>query len=222
MAGRIKECLSGLGMDVFLAHEDLEPSREWQKEILKELSECDVFIPILTNHFRSSLWVDQETGIAVGRKKCILPLKLGTDPYGFIGKVQALKFRDDLEDVCSRIVCTLASNAALSGKTKDGVIKTFLESRSFKESEKLGGILLELKPFSRAQVNYILIGAAENLQIYNGFAAQRAIRELIATNQPRPRKDLAQRFERQVQSGTPFIPQARSSVTRSRRQRRRH
>jgi hypothetical protein len=25
-AGRVKSCLTGLGMDVFLAHEDLEPS----------------------------------------------------------------------------------------------------------------------------------------------------------------------------------------------------
>jgi len=47
-ASRLKDSLDVLGVDAFLAHEDLEPSVEWQKEILRALKYCDVFIPVLT------------------------------------------------------------------------------------------------------------------------------------------------------------------------------
>jgi hypothetical protein len=69
----VKGFLSTFGMDVFLAHDDLQPSAEWQKEIVQALRKCDVFIPLLTRSFHSSLWTDQETGIAIARKKLILP-----------------------------------------------------------------------------------------------------------------------------------------------------
>jgi hypothetical protein len=38
----------------FLAHEDLEPSVEWQKTILLKLKECLVFLPLLTDSFTRS------------------------------------------------------------------------------------------------------------------------------------------------------------------------
>src|SRR5208282_6463612 len=108
---RVKDSLSVLGMDVFLAHEDLEPSVEWQKEILRALKKCDVFIPLLTRSFHSSLWTDQETGIAVARGKVILPVRFSVLPYGFIGKFQALKARRNLQESCWKIAVNLASKS---------------------------------------------------------------------------------------------------------------
>ena len=51
----------------------------------------DALIAILTPGFNESKWTDQEIGVAIGRKVPIVPIRIGLDPYGFIGKYQALQ-----------------------------------------------------------------------------------------------------------------------------------
>ena len=66
LAGEIKDSLKKYGLSVFLAHEDIQPTHEWQNEISNNLNGCDVFIPILTRSLRNSEWTDQEIGMAFG------------------------------------------------------------------------------------------------------------------------------------------------------------
>ncbi len=198
-AGRVKSCLTGLGMDVFLAHEDLEPSTEWQEEILKNLRKCDVFIPLLTKSFHSSNWTDQETGIAFASEKFILPLKVSPNPYGFIGKLQALKVRTELEQTCRKIVQVLVSRPILRGRARDGAIDVFLRSKSFEESAGLATALLKLGPFSDSQLNRIVEGGAKNSQIYCGWRARDAVNKLIKENSQVVKKSLVSRFRKQVE-----------------------
>lgn len=200
IAGRLKESLGVLGMDVFMAHDDLEPSTEWQREILKRLKQCDVFMPLLTKAFRSSLWTDQETGIAFASKKLILPLKHSADPYGFIGKVQAQKVRSELEGTCWKIAGVLASRPRLREPIRDGVIAAFLESGSFEESARRAAALSKFEPFSKAELNRIVEGGARNRQIYGGWAARAVVEKLIARNRSRLKRGLIQRFQKQAAS----------------------
>ena len=44
----------------------------------------------MTDEFQDSDWTDQEIGFAMGRKKPIVSVRMGTDPYGFIGKYQGI------------------------------------------------------------------------------------------------------------------------------------
>jgi hypothetical protein len=199
-AGRLKNCLTAVGMDVFLAHEDLEPSTEWQEEILKNLRKCNVFMPLLTKSFHSSKWTDQETGIAFASEKFILPLKLSLDPYGFIGELQALKVRRELEEACRKIVQVLASRPVLGDRARDGVIDAFLRSTSFEESARLAVALSKLKPYSTSQLDRIVQGAAKNQQIYGGRRAREAVNELIRENKPNVRRKLVREFAKQVGS----------------------
>jgi hypothetical protein len=199
-ASRVKGFLSAFGMDVFLAHEDLEPSVEWQKEILQTLKKCDVFVPLLTRSFHSSLWTDQETGIAVARGKLILPVRFNVVPYGFIGKFQALKARQDLDETCLRIALNIASKPVFRETVTEGAITAFLESRSFEESARCAKVLPKFEPFSVAHLNRIVEGSAKNSQIYGGWAARDFVRKLIRGNGPRVRKILVQKFEKQVKS----------------------
>lgn len=199
-AARVKGFLSSFGMDVFLAHEDLEPSVEWQKEILQTLRKCDVFIPLLTRSFHSSLWTDQETGIAVARHKLILPVKFSVVPYGFIGKFQALKARKQVDETCWRIVHILASRPVFGETVREGVIKAFLESGTFEESAQRAKVLRKFEPFSVAHLNRIVQGGGENTQVYGGRVARDCVRKLIAEGGPKIRGDLVRRFEKRVKS----------------------
>jgi hypothetical protein len=54
------------------------------------LASMDAFVALLTEKFHTSEWTDQEVGYALGRGVPLIAVKLGADPYGFIGKFQAL------------------------------------------------------------------------------------------------------------------------------------
>ena len=46
-----KDVLGEVGIDAFLAHEDLETSEGWRDRILSELCRCDLFVPLLSKNF---------------------------------------------------------------------------------------------------------------------------------------------------------------------------
>jgi hypothetical protein len=52
------------GIHGFVAHVDIEPTREWQGEIESALETCDALCAYLTPDFISSRWCDQESASA--------------------------------------------------------------------------------------------------------------------------------------------------------------
>src|SRR5574337_2156399 len=90
LMSEIREALTSKGVDVFVAHEDIEPTKEWVSEIELALETCDALAAFLTDDFHNSLWTDQEVGFCVKRRILIIPVKIDRDPYGFLGRYQAL------------------------------------------------------------------------------------------------------------------------------------
>lgn len=90
----LKQCLSDYGIDCFVAHEDITPSKEWEIEIEKALFTMDALCAIIVPDFIKSQWCDQEVGIALGQQKQVFAIDKGAVPYGFFGKYQALKSRN--------------------------------------------------------------------------------------------------------------------------------
>jgi len=88
-----KTVLGEVGIESFLAHDDLEVSEEWRVRILEELRRCDLFVPLLSVNFLASRWAPQEVGFVVSRSDVVVaPLSVdGTVPFGFIGHVQAAR-----------------------------------------------------------------------------------------------------------------------------------
>jgi TIR domain-containing protein len=89
--GDIAEVLDRFGFSTFVAHADIEPTREWSSVIEEALTTCDVLVAFLTKDFHASLWTDQEVGWAMGRGALVVPVDVGATPYGFIGRYQALR-----------------------------------------------------------------------------------------------------------------------------------
>ena len=61
-AYELKDQLASWAIDLFVAHEDIEPSSEWEKVIEQALDTCDALAAYLSTHFHASLWTDQEVG----------------------------------------------------------------------------------------------------------------------------------------------------------------
>ena len=88
---QIKEKLKTKNINCFVAHQDIEPSLEWQKEIIKALNTMHIFIGIVTDDFHEGSWTDQEIGYAYKRKIPRILVKLDNlPPQGFVSSEQAL------------------------------------------------------------------------------------------------------------------------------------
>ena len=86
----MQEALQRFGISAFVAHEDIQPTTEWEGEIQRGLGTMEALAAILTPDFSASVWCDQEVGFALGRSRLVIPIRCGMDPYGFLGKYQGL------------------------------------------------------------------------------------------------------------------------------------
>jgi len=182
IAGQVKDELADYGINGFLAHEDLEPTVQWQEEITKHLKACDLFIPLISERFRESKWTDQEVGMAVAWKKKMVPLLLDkTTSYGFISKYQATKI--DVANLQTRllsIITKLGDDKKFGATITDGLIMAFADSASFDEAgRRANAILRKNGALTRDQLNSIVEASVNNNQISYGWDAKAAINEII-------------------------------------------
>jgi hypothetical protein len=86
----LKAALIPYGVSAFVAHQDIHPTSEWQDVIEVGLRTCDGLLVYLTEHFHASQWCDHEVGVGLGRNVLVIPVNMGVNPYGLIGKYQAV------------------------------------------------------------------------------------------------------------------------------------
>lgn len=117
----LQKALRKYAISSFVAHEDIEPTKEWQVEIEAGLQTMDALVAILMPGFESSNWCDQEVGVAVGRNVLVIPVRKGLDPYGFIGKFQGIQAQGkNIGEVAEAIFLTLVK----SPKTKNKILSS--------------------------------------------------------------------------------------------------
>ena len=181
LAGRIKEQLATFGIDVFLAHEDLTPSSEWQAEIIRNVGACDVFISLHTGSFRLSDWTDQESGMAIMSGKIIMPIHVTRNPHGFLGTYQAhpLDFSgNEISQSCKNLVLAMMRRTELRVKLQNSIIQKFIASENYLDSNRRIDLIEEFGPYESKQVNLIVQGSMENKQIYEATTARRKLKQL--------------------------------------------
>ena len=117
----LSNMLKHFGFACFVAHDAIEPSRDWRREIERALDSCDVLIAYVTAEFSASHWTDQEVGWALGRGLAAIPISVsGETPRGFIGSYQAVKRIDamseaDLSRRAFRAICDAVFNGQRRG-----------------------------------------------------------------------------------------------------------
>ena len=127
--GDLKRVLGTLGISYFVAHEDIDPTKVWQDEIVKALKTTDSLFAIVSPGLVNSKWCDQEVGFALGRDILWISLMHGERPYGILGMSQGVQCQGkDTNKVAVAIFDILCTNS----KTKDNytrcVADLFLQS----------------------------------------------------------------------------------------------
>lgn len=175
----LQKVLLSYGITAFVAHEDIEPTKEWQNEIEIALKTMDGLAALLTPGFHESKWTDQEVGVAIGRSVPILSIRYGLDPYGFIGKYQGLQGSGKvLKQISKEILMILLNNENSRQKMTHGLVYSFIASESFAESkEKIG--LIEEAPYLSMELLQVLENSIkENSQIRNSYNVPESIKAL--------------------------------------------
>jgi hypothetical protein len=134
-ANELKINLNQYGISSFVAHTDIEPSHEWQNTIEYALNTCDALIAMMTKSFKDSRWVDQEIGYVYGQDKLIIPIRMGTDPYGFIGKFQAISYKE-IELIGPAVFKILNKNSKTCKEIASSIMSKFENSDTFAEAKK--------------------------------------------------------------------------------------
>ncbi len=162
-AATLKEKLKVYGVSAFVAHEDISPIKEWQAEIENALSSMDSLVALLTDKFHDSIWTDQEVGFAFGRGVPIIPVRLGKDPYGFIGKFQAVSCNWD----------TAAKEVVKILIKSERMVSAYIRAVQNCFNWTNGNILAEILPFidklSRQQTSGLLSAFNSNGEVRNSF-----------------------------------------------------
>lgn len=152
-ATHIKELLLPYGIDCFVAHEDISPSKEWQIVIENALSSADALCAILSPNFIKSQWCDQEVGFALGRRKLVIPINAGVDPYGFIGKWQAIKSEKKSRlQVANAIFNVICINDITRGGYFEKLTNLIMGAKSIEEALQFLNVL---KGISGVEKRYI-------------------------------------------------------------------
>lgn len=175
----LKEALLYYGISSFVAHDDIEPTKEWQREIELALNTMDGLVAILTSTFHESKWTDQEVGIAMGRGVPIIPVRFGLNPYGFIGKYQGLQGKGkSMYDIARTIVQLLLSNNKSEQKMLSALVYSFIKSNSFYESKQKIELIEKAKYIPGVLVSLLEKSSKENSQVKGSWGVPESINAL--------------------------------------------
>jgi hypothetical protein len=197
VGSKIKETLASLGISAFLAHEDIEPNLEWQKEVETALLSMDVLCALITPEFSKSRWTDQEIGFALGRNVPIVAVHLGLAPYGFIAKIQATPGSlSDPGGIASNVFDAALRIEPLRAKIIDALVDALVEAPSYLDAR--AGIK-KLSPhqsaLDNAQVERLLRAARDNSQVKEAFGVAKQIETIakkagVTLAAPEPQSEL--------------------------------
>lgn len=186
-ATELKEQLAQHAISGFVAHEDIEPIKEWLLVIEESLRTCDGFLALLSESFPGSKWTDQEVGIAIALNKLIIPVRMDCDPYGFMGKYQAVNGRNrTAQDIAADVFRVLIAKEQSRERMARATVEMFMASNSFQEAKDNVSRLEQIQYLDAEMARNLQDAVRSNGQIRNTFGVPSRVTSLIA------------RFERNV------------------------
>lgn len=181
VTAELQSALLQYGVTSFVAHNDIEPTLEWQTEIETALRTCHSLVALLHPEFHASNWTDQEIGYVMGRGIPVFSVRLGHDPYGFIGRFQGFNGNGkSAEQLALELFNTYRSHKQTREQLARGVIATFEASDSFAEAKRIVGLVEALEYWGPDFSVRIQKAAENNGQIQSSWGVPERVEALVA------------------------------------------
>jgi hypothetical protein len=187
---QLQAALRAFGVSAFVAHVDIEPTKEWQEEIEAGLYSTDALAAILMPGFKESNWTDQEVGIAIGRGVLIIPIMRGQTPYGFISKYQGLYAEGKtVAEVAASIFKILTVSPKTRSKMLSCLVETTVRASSEEDAiQKLGHIASiaqipssYLEQLRDSASSSVALSAAAPLKALNSLLAKHKLKTVASS-----------------------------------------
>jgi len=176
----VRDELFNYGITSFVAHDDIEPTKEWQTEIELALKTMNALVAFITTDFHTSNWTDQEIGYALGTNKLVIPIKIEHDPYGFISKNQALQGKGKEPRVISREIFNILLKHEKTNETmNDCLVNKFENSSSFSEAHANYELLSKISIIENHLLKRISKALINNYQISKAYGLPDKIASLL-------------------------------------------
>jgi len=169
-AASLQSCLRSFQISAFIAHVDIEPTKKWQDEIELALSTADALVAILTPGFHESQWTDQEIGFALGRGIPIVSVRMGQDPYGFLGREQAIIGAEIVDAKLAQSIFEIfVKNKQTKKRMAESIVLRFTSSETFAEAKKNFALLQQAVYWDKQLSATARLAAEQNSQISGSF-----------------------------------------------------
>ena len=181
------------GFQVFVAHEDNVPSCDWDPEIEENISSSDIFTVLISEKSKTSPFVNQEIGMAIGKGLRIFPIKIdNTDPFGFIYKIHGFPYIRNPEEAVlkngSKLFSILTSGRrefkAFGNIAIESAIYALSKSPNFSDTNIIIKTLIETEAqhdFNKLHLNQIKAACLSNYEIYGGAFAYPQLHKLLTS-----------------------------------------
>jgi hypothetical protein len=179
LVSAVKAELATCAVDAFVAHEDIEPVKLWQDQIELALETCDALAALLTEGFHESKWTDQELGFCMSRRVLIIPVRLGVDPYGFIGRYQALAPKKEAAAIGHAIFAVLISHELTSGKIAPLLVDQFSGSTSFVAARRNADLIRSIVRWTPEHLREIEQALEKNDQLSRAYGVPEIVRAIV-------------------------------------------
>lgn len=172
----LKDELKIYGISGFVAHEDIEPTKEWENEIFLALNSANALAAFLTPDFTDSKWTDQEVGIALGRGMLVIPIGLGIDPYGFMAGKQAMPGSfENIEKLATGLIDILLKHHSTSELMHVSLVTFFEKAISFDNAMKVSKMAIRTNNFTQGQLSRIQKACENNNQVAKAYGVPERI-----------------------------------------------
>jgi nucleoside 2-deoxyribosyltransferase len=179
-AAELQEALLNFGVSCFVAHNDIEPTQEWQAQIETALATCDALVALLHENFHVSNWTDQEIGFAMGRGVPAFAVRFDQDPYGFIGRFQAFNGNGKTAAVLAReLFDAYRKNKQTQRRMSEVLVGLFEESGSFADAKVRIGYLEDLELWEPSFSTRIRSAAKTNSQVIGSWGVPERVAALV-------------------------------------------
>lgn len=170
-AAELQDALKRYGISCFVAHNDIEPTLEWQTQIETALGTCDSLVALLHPEFHKSRWTDQEIGFVMGRGLPVFPVRYSDAPQGFIGRFQAFNGNGkEISILAEEIFDAYLKHKETKEKMANILIGLFERSANFDQANRLMGYLHRLEAWDPSFKQRILDARKNNGEVAGAFA----------------------------------------------------
>ena len=179
-AAELQEALLDFGVSCFIAHNDIEPTQEWQTQIETALATCDALVALLHQNFHASNWTDQEIGFAMGRGIPAFAVSFGEDPYGFIGRFQAFNgSKKNAAALALELFDAYRKNKQTQRRISEVLVGLFEQSGSFADAKARIGYLEDLALWEPSFSTRVRSAAKSNRQVSGSWGVPERVAALV-------------------------------------------